>query len=180
MATSGSTRLAPPAALLSAILMTACATPPAPVTVPASLVPVDERQIDRLSARGELVYECRVATAGAHGATWMYVGADLELLDTEGRRIGRHTAQPPVWEALDGSRVVGQVKARTPAPSAGAAPWLLVSTRSTGGVGRLSNVASVQRVNTVGGGPPTGGCDAGAIGQRQRVPLIAQYVLFGR
>lgn len=165
--------------LLAAGLLAACAAPPPPAAVPASLVPAGERPIDRIPARGELVYECRVA-AGGSGVTWTYVAADLELLDAAGRPIGRHTAQPAVWEAQDGSRIAGEVKARVAAPQAGAAPWLLVATKSTGGPGRLSQVTSLQRVDTVGGGPPARACDASAVGQRQRVPFATHYVLFGR
>jgi hypothetical protein len=93
---------------------------------------------------------------------------------------GRHTAQPPVWTVQDGSRIAGEVKARVAAPQAGAATWLLGVTKSTGGPGRLSQVTSLQRVDTVGGGPPARVCGASAVGQRQAVPFSTQYALFGR
>jgi hypothetical protein len=164
-------------AIVSAL--TACATQPATEPVPAALVPGAERSSARVPARGGLTYECRASDKDASRAAWVYVASDAVLFDAQGRVIGRHRAAPPVWEADDGSRIDGIVKARADAPRPGDAPWLLLTTRSTGGSGRLAGVTSLQRINTVGGVAPAGGCDGNALGKRTRVPFAADYVLFG-
>jgi len=161
------------ASSLSALMLAACATAPA---VPAALVPAGETAVGRVAARGVQIYECR-AKAGAAGAEWAFVGPEAELLDASGAPAGKHYAGPH-WEDRDGSKIVGSVKARADAPTAGAIPWLLLTTRSVGTSGRLAGVTSIQRVNTVGGLAPTGGCDAGTIGRSARVPYTADYVLF--
>lgn len=158
------------------LLLAACAqTPPA---VPGPLVPPGEVPLARLAARGVQIYECR-ARAGGTGAEWTFVAPEAELIDGRGAVAGRHYAGPH-WEAADGSKVVGSVKARADAPQAGAIPWLLLGTRSDGVDGRWSRVTSVQRLNTAGGVAPPGGCDASTLGRSARVPYSADYVLFVR
>ncbi len=146
--------------------------------VPANLVPPGERAVDRIAARGVQTYECRAKPGDPANAAWVYVAANVDLLDGQGQRTGGHRAPPPVWEASDGSRFVGEVKARADAPVPGAAQWLLLTTRSTGTAGRFSAVTSLQRVNTAGGVAPPRGCDAKTIGVREQVPFTAEYVLF--
>jgi hypothetical protein len=136
--------------------------------------------VERLSARGVQTYECRAKPGDASNAAWVYVAAELELFDVNGKAAGRHTFSPPVWEAPDGSKFVGTRKAHADAPQVGAAPWLLLSTKSTGGEGRFSKITSLQRVNTKGGVAPGGGCDVKAIGRKERVAFGADYVLFSR
>jgi hypothetical protein len=170
-------RIAVPACFSGALLLAACAA--APVQVPANLVPAGERSVDRIASRGIAIYECRASSAPS-GAAWAYAAAEADLLDTAGRRIGRHTFPPPAWELEDGSRIAGEIKARADAPMAGAVPWLLVATRSTGGEGRLSKTTSLQRVNTTGGAAPAAGCDSTSIGAKQRIPFAADYVLFAK
>lgn len=84
------------------------------------------------------------------------------MLGADKARAGTHGAGP-FWQALDGSKVNGSVKARADAPagtgSAGAIPWLLLATESTGGRGKLAPVTHIQRINTAGGLAPSNGCD---------------------
>ena len=160
------------------LALTACASQPLQTVVPANLVPTGERQVERLSARGLQTYECRAKPGDASSAAWVYVAAALELFDANDKPAGRHTFSPPVWEAPDGSKFAGTQKARADAPEAGDAPWLLVSTKSTGAEGRFAKISSLQRVNTKGGVAPAGGCDMKAIGKKQQVPLRADLILF--
>ena len=147
---------------------------PAPA-VPQALAPAPEAQLlERVSARGVQIYECR--TDGA-GAAWIFVAPEAELFDAQGHAIGRHGAGPH-WAAADGSRILGRVEARADAPQPGDIPWLLLSARSVGGSGRFAAVTSVQRVNTQGGHAPTGGCDASSSGATDRVPYSADYLLY--
>lgn len=160
------------------LALTACASPPLQTAVPENLVPTGERQVERLSARGLQTYECRTTPGDASKAAWVYVASSLELLDANDKPAGRHTYPPPVWEAPDGSKFAGTQKARADAPEAGAAPWLLVSTKSTGAEGRFAKITSMQRVNTKGGVAPASGCDMKAIGKQEQVPLRADLILF--
>ena len=118
-------------------------------------------------AKGVQIYECR-------DAKWAFVAPDADLFDRAGKKIGTHYAGPH-WEAADGSKVVAAVKSRADAPGAGNIPWLLLGARSVGPQGELSKVTSIQRVATVGGVAPAGGCQTGA---QARVPYTADYYFF--
>ena len=60
-------------------------------------------------------------------------------------------------------------------------PWLLLTTTPSGTVGTMSTVTSIQRLQTVGGVAPAGGCGVAAdIGKEARVPYTAIYVYFVR
>jgi hypothetical protein len=150
--------------------------PRAEPTIPDALVAPGERRIDRVNAAGVQVYECRAKAGGIDEAGWVFVAPEAELRGARGEGAGWHYAGPH-WEAPDGSRIVGTVKARADAPRAGAIPWLLLATRSVGGPGRFAGVTSVQRVDTAGGAAPARTCDASTIGVVERVPYTADYVL---
>ena len=137
------------------------------VQVPASLQPANESLAQVVPAKGVQIYECR-------DAKWAFVAPEAELFDRHGKKIGSHYAGP-VWEAADGSKVLGAVKARSDAPQAGAIPWLLLSTKSVAGDGSFSKVTSIQRVSTTGGVAPMGSCEAGV---KARVPYTADYYFF--
>jgi hypothetical protein len=156
-------------------MLAACAAVPAPV--PPALDPgAGQRALMQLSATGVQVYECRAGSANA-AAAWTFVAPEAPLLDARGRVVGQHGAGP-IWIAADGSRVVGSVEARVDAPAAGAIPWLLLRTRSTGGPGAFERVSSIQRLNTEGGVAPASGCSPGTVGAQARVPYRADYRLF--
>ena len=93
---------------------------------------------------------------------------EAELFDGYGAHAGKHFAGPR-WEAPDGSRVAGSVKAHADATGAGAIPWLLLAAKSDGPEGVLSKVSSVQRVNTSGGAAPTTGCAEATAGTTSRM-----------
>ena len=154
------------------LLATACTTAP---VIPEALAPQEAAFSMLVPAKGFQVYECRNAKAG--GFEWAFVAPDAELFDARGQLIGRHGAGP-YWQAADGSRIVGAVKARADAPTQGAIPWLLLSARNDGPAGDFSPVVAIQRVNTHGGLAPTEGCSAQALGQRARVPYTADYRFF--
>jgi hypothetical protein len=150
--------------------------PRAERAMPAALVAPGERNVDRVSAKGVQVYQCRGKSDDSGETEWVFVAPEAELRGTRGEDAGRHYAGPH-WEAPDGSRIVGTVRARADGPRTGAIPWLLLATRSVGGPGRYAGVTSVQRVNTVGGATPARTCDAGSVGVVERVPYTADYVL---
>lgn len=155
-------------AALAISALAACSTTPT-VSVPDSLKPgANESLAMIVAAKGVQIYECRAGE-------WAFVAPEAQLFDASGKQIGRHYAGPH-WEAADGSKIVGTVKARADAPAPGAIPWLLLNAKSDGPEGTFSRVTSVQRVATAGGVAPAGGCaEAGA---RARVPYTADYYLF--
>jgi Protein of unknown function (DUF3455) len=134
------------------------------------------RVLSTISATGVQIYECRSTSVGVAPA-WAFVGPEAQLFDARGRSAGSHGAGP-YWMALDGSRVVGSVRARADAPSSSAIPWLLLATQNVGGPGVLSAVTFIQRLNTEGGLAPAMGCDAQSIGRQARVGYRADYRLF--
>ena len=127
----------------------------ASVQVPDSLKPgAHESLAHVVPAKGVQIYECR-------DQKWVFVAPEADLFDRAGKKIGTHYAGPH-WEAADGSKVVGAVKARADATQAGSIPWLLLGVKSVGNEGAFSKVTSIQRVATVGGVAPMGSCEAGA------------------
>lgn len=164
-----------------ALVATACMTPRAPtpaVSVPDKLkTGATESLAMIVPAKGVQIYECRAGKdqVGAH--EWVFVAPEADLFDAHGNRIGRHYAGPH-WESIDGSKILGTVKARADAPAAGAIPWLLLSAKSVGPAGSFSKVTSVQRVNTAGGAVPKAGCSQATAGASARIDYTADYYFF--
>ena len=128
----------------------------------------------RLAAEGVQVYVCAAAEGGF---PWRLKGPEAKLLDAAGREAGTHFAGP-TWQAADGSAVVGEVIANSPAPQEGAIPWLLLRAASHRGDGIFSSVNYILRVETSGGLAPQSGCDAAQPGAERRVPYRAVYLFF--
>jgi hypothetical protein len=166
--------------LAATALLAACAstvlnpTPPG-VAIPANLAaPAGETLLRTLSADGVQIYECRAKPDGKSAPEWAFVAPDANLVDANGVLVGHHYGGP-TWEAGDGSKVVGTVKAKVDSPEAGAIPWLLLETHSTGKPGLFAKVTTIQRLATKGGAMPAAGCDATTIGKQVKVPYKARY-----
>jgi hypothetical protein len=140
---------------------------------------VPEAQSLSLEARatGVQIYVCGAGKADAARFEWAFKAPEADLFDAAGKKIGRHYAGP-TWESDDGSKVVGDVKAKDDGPDPTAIPWLLLSAKSTSGKGVFSGTLSIQRLFTVGGKAPAGGCDQAHSGQEARVPYKARYLFF--
>jgi hypothetical protein len=155
-------------------------TPQGSAAVPPQLVPAaGERAAFTWFARGVQIYRCETADGGA--ARWNFVAPEAQLYASAQSNavVGSHGAGP-FWQASDGSRIVGKVKARADAANAGGdIPWLLLTTTAEGPAGRMTPLASVQRIHTVGGVAPKTGCASAAdVGQTARIPYTADYVYF--
>jgi hypothetical protein len=154
-----------------------------PAGIPAAIQPAaGESLAMTVTATGVQIYECRANSDtpradAPSGHAWAFVAPEAELFDQKGEGIGRHGAGP-YWQAADGSRVVGKVKARADAPVANTIPWLLLTTQSTGPQGAFSKVTSIQRIDTVGGALPATACTRQAIGTLARIHYTAVYRLF--
>jgi Protein of unknown function (DUF3455) len=168
-------------AFLLVSLIAACASPQPPtstVKVPDKLKPGANESIAMIvPARGVQIYECRAKKDQVGGYEWAFVAPEADLFDARGNRIGRHYAGPH-WESTDGSKILGTLKERADAPVADAIPWLLLAAKSVGPDGSFSKVTSIQRVNTVGGVAPTGGCSQAAAGTPARINYTADYYFF--
>lgn len=126
-----------------------------------------------LQARGEgvQIYTCMKDADWA----WKLKAPEATLLDQDGKAIGKHFAGPN-WRLNDGSEVQGKPLEARQRP--GTIPWLILSARSTGSEGRLSQVDVVRRTDTQGGLAPSTGCDAAHAGVEVRIPYSATYSFF--
>jgi hypothetical protein len=169
------------AALLavSALFLAACASLQTASDVPDRLKPGANESLAMISAaKGVQIYECRASKDRAGEYDWVFVAPEADLFDAGGtKKIGHHYAGPH-WEAADGSRIVGAVKEHADAPADGSIPWLLLSAKSVGPEGSFSKVTSVQRLHTVGGAAPTGGCFQAEAGTQVRIGYTADYYFF--
>ncbi|HEX4020223.1 MAG TPA: DUF3455 domain-containing protein [Acidobacteriaceae bacterium] len=126
-----------------------------------------------LQARGKgvQIYTCVKNAAWS----WKLKAPQATLFDPDGKAIGKHFAGP-TWRLTDGSEVQGKLLKARQQP--GTIPWLIVSARSTGSEGRLSQVDIVRRTDTQGGSAPSTGCDAAHAGAEVRIPYSATYSFF--
>jgi hypothetical protein len=170
--------------MLEATLFTVlagCAAPaPAPVPEPL-IVPATQHLIAQLHATGVQIYECQPAKNDPAHFAWSFKQPDAVLFQAgtaKGASIGKHYAGP-TWEANDGSKVIGEVIARSDSPKPDSIPWLLLQAKTLSGSGLFSGVMSIQRLNTVGGNAPAQGCRQDQAGQPLRIPYTADYLFYG-
>jgi hypothetical protein len=158
---------------LPIFLLAACAaTPPA---APDNLkVPAGQTLTLSAQGVGVQIYECRAAKDDAKRFEWALKAPEAILYNSAGEKIGKHYGGP-TWESDDGSKVVGEVKARDNGPDATAIPWLLLAAKSNSGSGVFGKTRSIQRLQTVGGPAPAGGC---TVGQETRVDYKAAYYFY--
>jgi hypothetical protein len=142
---------------------------PPPLQPPAS-----EQLLLQVHAKGDQVYICQ---EGATQFAWALKAPDAQLFDKDGKPFGKHSVGP-TWEASDGSRVKGKAAASVPSPDPDSIPWLLVDVVSHAGIGVLSRVTKIQRLNTKGGTAPASDCDSTHAGQEVRVPYSADYLFY--
>ena len=128
-------------------------------------------------ATGVQIYECSAGKTDPTRFEWVFKAPEADLFDLSGKKIGKHYAGP-TWESNDGSKVVGEVKARDDGPAATAIPWLLLSAKSTAGNGAFSRTQGIQRLYTVGGKAPAEGCNRARLGKEARVPCKATYYFY--
>lgn len=125
-------------------------------------------------ATGVQIYECSASKEAPTRFEWTFKAPEADLFDMAGNKIAKHYAGP-TWESNDGSKVVGEVKAKDNGPDPNAIPWLLLSAKSTSGTGVFSRVKSIQRVHTGGGKAPTDACSPEQAGKVTRVGYKATY-----
>ena len=157
-------------------VLAGCASAP---TVRGPLrVPAPQSLIKVLHATGVQIYECQPAKADAAQFEWAFKGPEAVLSTKAGKNIGKHYGGP-TWEANDGSRVVGEVVASSPSSKPNSIPWLLLRAKAISGNGLFGHVQFIQRLNTVGGSVPGGGCTRQQAGQQLRAAYTADYAFYG-
>ena len=127
-------------------------------------------------AEGAQIYECKPDSAKSpsegRALTWQ-LREPIATLIVDGKSIGRHYAGPN-WDYVDGSGVKGKVAtASAPGATPNDIPWLRIDAADHRGNGILSNVTTVQRINTKGG-LAQGSCENA--GDYRSVPYSADYV----
>jgi hypothetical protein len=159
---------------IAACLTLACLTLPlaaASPEVPAPIAASGQTLVAIVHAEGAQVYECKADTAGK--LAWQFREPIATLL-AGGKTVGRHYAGPN-WELADGSGVVGKVAGRAPGASATDIPLLKLEVTAQRGSGQLTDVTTVQRLNTRGGAADGVCARAGAF---LSVPYSAEYTFF--
>jgi hypothetical protein len=152
--------------LLSGSLTSA---PAAETPLPDAIAAPGATVVLTVHAEGAQVYECKAGTDGR--LTWAF-REPIATLMADGKTVGRHYAGPN-WEHSDGSAVVGKAIGNAPGATASDIPWLKLEVVSKRGSGVLSDVTTVQRINTKGG-KLEGACDSA--GSYRSAPYSADYV----
>lgn len=162
------------------LVASGCASGPVvvPPDVPVPLrAPAGQSVFLEAMATGVQIYECTSKSDQPSTFEWVFRAPEAALVDRSGRSIGKHYAGP-TWESLDGSTVVGEVKARDPGPNQSAIPWLLLASKLNTGTGVFSQTKSIQRVQTAGGIAPPEPCSSANAKQVARVPYTATYYFY--
>jgi len=132
----------------------------------------DETMALKVHAVGMQLYECK---PGADGKLAWTFTAPQATLTVDDKVVGHHGAGPS-WELDDGSGITGKAVANAPGTNANDIPWLKLEVAShTGSSGKLSDVTTVQRINTIGG-ILKDSCDRQGAGRG--MPYAADYVFW--
>jgi hypothetical protein len=137
--------------------------------VPDAIAAPGEAPVATAHAEGAQIYECKVDPGGS--LAWKFREPIATLL-IDGKTVGRHYAGP-TWELVDGSAIVGKEAGRAPGATPQDIPWLKLDVASKRGTGRLTDVTTIQRLNTKGG-VAEGMCNP--TGSFLSVPYSADYV----
>jgi len=151
-----------------ALLVTLSAPSITSAQAPDAIAAPGETPIAMAHAEGAQIYDCKADTSGR--LVWQFREPIATLL-IDGKTAGRHYAGP-TWELIDGSAVIGKETGRAQGATPQDIPLLKLDIKSRRGTGGLSDVTTVQRLNTKGG-VAEGPCSpAGAF---LSVPYSADY-----
>lgn len=164
-------------AILSLIAVCTFGQERVPSSLPSNLhAPADQVFLFQAHGVGDQIYTC-AATNGKYA--WSLKAPDARLLGSDSQILGHHFAGP-TWQATDGSEVIGKAVASVPSVSPDAVPWLLLVAVRHDGNGRMSQVLSIQRLNTKGGKAPADGCDGSHGCTEARIAYEADYYFYGQ
>jgi hypothetical protein len=141
--------------------------------LPNAIAAMGETRVLTLHAVGMQYYDCK---PGADGKlVWTFNSPQATL--TSGDKIAGYHGEGPSWELTDGSSITAKAVGNAPGKNANDIPWLKLEVDSHKGTGQLSDVVTVQRINTVGG-VLKGACDREKAGEG--MPYAADYVFLRR
>ncbi len=155
--------------LAGVLLMQAEIFAEVPAQVPAAISAPGEAMVATLHAEGAQLYECKPDTDNK--LVWQF-REPIAALMLDGKTVGTHYAGPN-WQHVDGSGVRAKAARSAPGASADDIPWLKLEVTERRGNGTLSQVTTVQRINTKGGAAQ-GPCETA--GEYRAVPYSADYV----
>jgi hypothetical protein len=136
--------------------------------IPDTVAAPNEAVVATVHAEGAQIYDCKADAGGK--LVWQFREPIATLL-IDGKTVGRHFAGPS-WELTDGSAITGKIAGRAAGATAKDIPLLKLDVASHRGSGRLTDVTTVQRLNTKGG-VVEGACDSA--GTFLSVPYSADY-----
>jgi hypothetical protein len=139
---------------------------------PDAIAAPGETLVAVVHAQGAQIYECKAGVSG--GLAWQFREPVATLLDKSGKTVGRHYAGPH-WELDDGSVVAAKAVGRAPGATPQDIPLLKLETTARRGNGRLTDVSTIQRLDTKGG-TAEGPCPA--TGALMSVPYSADYAFY--
>ncbi|HZJ62172.1 MAG TPA: DUF3455 domain-containing protein [Kofleriaceae bacterium] len=147
-----------------------------PPNTPSALAPAADQDLAFvLNAQGVQRYQCVQSTTGF---AWTFVAPDADLFSPHPAHPVVHHFSGPTWLYRDSSSVVAaKLAGVTVDPTA--VQWLLLNVTSHGGEhGKLSDIVSIQRLQTTGGNAPATGCDADHVGAESDVLYTARYFFY--
>jgi len=110
-----------------------------------------------------------------NGASWGVATPSATIYaDASGNGVIASHFAGPTWQSNSGGSVVGTVANRC-VPDAASIAWLSL-TAIPSGPGVFSKVTFIQRLNTVGGNPPS--TPGSTIGQEAKIPYTADYLFY--
>jgi hypothetical protein len=139
--------------------------------VPDMIAAPGQALVVTVHAQGTQVYECKADDSGK--LAWQF-REPIATLIKDGKTVGRHYAGPN-WELTDGSVVLAKVVESAPGATPKDILLLKLEVVSRRGAGQLSEVATIQRLNTKGGAAERPCEAAGAL---LNVPYSADYTFF--
>ena len=159
----------------------AVALPAAALSEPANIAAVlraspNEVPAFVLNGNGVYIYQCRQSLLGSNAYEWAFVAPDATLYD--GSRSAARHATVGLFESLSDRSSLSGVVRTSQAAGVQNLPWILMRAQPLAETGMFAGVTSVQRVNTVGGAAPTGGCGPDNIGEESRVAYQADYYFY--
>ena len=150
-----------------------------PVDIPAAFaIPAHQTLMVKALGVGVQNYRCAPANNVPSQFAWVFMSPEASLFATDRHRIGIHYGGP-TWEAKDGSKIVGTVKAQSPSPVQGSIPWLMLDAKPVAREGTFGAIRYVLRLHTSGGVAPSMPCNASTAGRIARVPYSADYYFYG-
>ena len=139
--------------------------------LPAEIAAPGETAVLTLHAQGAQIYACAERAEKDGKFAWSFREPIAALL-LDGKTVGRHYAGPN-WEYMDGSAVVAKASGSAPGATPKDIPWLRLAVTEHRGMGILSGITTIQRINT-SGGRLEGACDT--VGTFFSAPYSTDYV----